>query len=358
VPTSPEEVIQYLVQQKVIPENAGELGARLGKITIDMSGQQHLIQRNNFPGVYRDFVVSADIHWGGGTRDDTCGFNVRVADNDNFSWIGINRLNNLRIDALVNNKWESKKSPISTSLIRSESDSVNQMIVIGTGNSFTVYLNGEFVTTYRHDGPPKGQVELAAGTDTGGKGASCTFQNAWVWDLAPDTSAAPTTPDLTHQFKTQDGKLSVNYPDGWKATEVGSSTVLYSQNFKPLDQSDSRIQPGEMTVVISVLSTRTDNPPNIDLTMQFLTSVYAGSVANQQVSVNFTNPDSFSLSGRSIRRVIATSSMSDTQFWIYRDHGVTLGVVIGCAPGEKASCEPLAEAIVKTIRYDLNGKPA
>ena len=358
VPVSPQEVIQSLVQRKIIPENSGRLDAQSGKVTIGTISNTNLIHYNFFLRQYRDFVMSADISWEAGSQIEQCGFFLRFTEN-NFYLIGINRAGQVFFDTVYNAKWDkSDQYSNKPLLIQTGTSDTNKLLVVGMGDTFTVFINGQLATTYQDARLTQGKLAVEASTQQGLKGDECTFQNMWFLDLSqhsftptlvPMGQPTPiTVPSLNSQYTTEKRDLSVNYPSDWKVSELNGSTIIYSKGIKEFGVA--QIPLGEMTMNISVVSSQNDSPSDLDATLKFMADLYAGNIRDK--TITFSQPEDFSMPGRTVRRSVASYSGSDVEIWVYHDHGAIISTVVRCAPGEGPLCEPTAATIVKTIDYN------
>src|SRR5262249_34551515 len=136
---------------------------------------------------YHDFVVSTDMTWGSAMKGkDFCGFLFRLVNDDNKYFMTIDRLNNVYFDAEIDGEWEGKEPSVDSNLIQTGHEDINQLMIVGLGDTFTIYVNGQLAVTYAHSKLAAGRISLMGGTYNSTKGPGCTFRNSWIWDLSPN----------------------------------------------------------------------------------------------------------------------------------------------------------------------------
>jgi uncharacterized protein YraI len=174
-----------------IPETEGSLAGQVDQKVIDLTGQDNQVQWQTFTGKYSDFVIGTTIQWGPGATEDYCGVIVRQADDDNLYLIQIDRNNRLYFSAKLNGEWQ-KDVDGDGKLIRNGALDQNELVVVGRGDTFEVYLNGAFATQFKETHVPNGKAGILAGTFEKSDKTNCTFTNSWLWSL--DAGSPEATP--------------------------------------------------------------------------------------------------------------------------------------------------------------------
>jgi hypothetical protein len=191
---NPDTVLEMLVENGVLSMRTGFLGDEIPSMVIDLSDKDDTVEWNAFEGEYSDFVVGATVRWGAGASEDQCGIVLRDIDDDNLYLVAIDRRDNLTFDKLLNDEWQPGQTG-DGGAVRASRDEENTLVIVGIGDTFTVYINGEFAQTFTDSEHPRGEVALMAGTFDESEASSCTFTNAWVWDL--NATSPPPTPTPT-----------------------------------------------------------------------------------------------------------------------------------------------------------------
>jgi hypothetical protein len=142
--------------------------------------------------IFSDFILKADVTWESSGGFVTCGFWFRgESDDENaahykFQTIRLSGLPSWDVEYWKYNEWKGTVSPggriINTPHIDQDQGSKNTYILVAEGNLLTVYANGhrlgQVTITKLQDGIIAYYTWQESGETT------CTFDNAWVWDLS------------------------------------------------------------------------------------------------------------------------------------------------------------------------------
>ncbi len=192
----PPQYIAQVLAQIGIPETGAVAGQIASKV-IDMTGEDDVLTWERFTGTYGDFVMGATVQWGPGAAEDYCGFVFRepekAAENDpnTLYAIHISRDGFLWFAELANSQWGENVDGNAEFLNLGE-DETNQLVLVAQGDTFSLYVNGNYSAQFQDDTLPSGQVAMMAGTFDESDESYCTFSNAWVYSL--DESSIPATP--------------------------------------------------------------------------------------------------------------------------------------------------------------------
>lgn len=210
------------LQQLGVASDNGSLGAKLDSKVIDLSGQDNVIQWQLVDGTYTDFVASAAVQWGPGATEDYCGLRFRGNDVDSMYLADIDRNGQLWFEIKVNGEWKTTVEG-DGSFIRTNRDDTNQILVVGVGGNFTVYINGQNSGEFQESSLQSGDVGVMAGTYASSDTSNCTFSDLEVWKLShPLGSVAQSSLDLS-------SATPISYGDTVQGTIDDSTiTVLYS----------------------------------------------------------------------------------------------------------------------------------
>jgi len=165
-----------------IAEDNGEEADFVEETTVDLTGEDDLLRWESFDGTYTDFVVSATIHWGPGATEDYCGFRFRGEGTENLYIVDIDRNGGLYFEYKLDNEWQEIVDGNGRN-INTDQDDTNQLVLIAVGDTFWVYLNGEFAGELVDNTLPSGEVALLAGTYDESDETNCVFEDAWIWTL-------------------------------------------------------------------------------------------------------------------------------------------------------------------------------
>lgn len=233
----PESIMTELRHAGVTPDN-GTLAATIEQMVIDLTDEDNVIQWERFNGTYGDFIAGVNIAWGPGAAEDSCGFLFREVDENNFYTVRISRDGFLWFVAQINGVWQNSINGDGT-LVRTGQNERNQLTVVASGDTYTVYLNGEYAARFSETSFDEGLVGLVAGTFDESDAANCTFTDGWVWSLT-----APPPPGGGVTAFVQDGLRQAAVPagDGFLAARLSRRVIDLSGVDNRLEWQDF---PGE-----------------------------------------------------------------------------------------------------------------
>ncbi len=193
-PTPASEQVQVLDRFGIDPSNGG-VSDRMDEHVIDMGGRVGSTFWQRFAGTYTDFVISTQFEWrGGGDADDGCGFSLREQDSTNRQTVQFTQGGSVFYNTIVDGQWGQDTLLFVPE--RLAADGINQMTVAVTGDTFTLFINGVYVTQYREPRYERGWVGVEASSASGLEGAGCVFSDAWIWALdRPATPIPSPTPE-------------------------------------------------------------------------------------------------------------------------------------------------------------------
>jgi uncharacterized protein YraI len=198
------------LQQLGVGTENGSLAGTLDTKSIDLTGEDNLVKWETFDGAYTDFVAVTTIAWGPGATDDYCGLRFRGNDIDEMYLLDIDRGGKLWFESKVNGEWQPTQDG-DGSHIRTAADETNEMLVIATGDTFSIYINGENSGLFQEKNLQSGDVGVMGGTYSSSDQSNCTFTHSQLWQLdrAPQPgsiSALATTP--IEYGDTMDGSIT------------------------------------------------------------------------------------------------------------------------------------------------------
>jgi hypothetical protein len=287
-----------------IPETQGSLAGQVDQKVIDLTGQDNQVQWQTFTGQYSDFVMGTTVRWGPGATEDYCGFILREADDDNLYAIQLDRNGRLYFSAKINGEWQ-KDVEGDGKLINTGALDSNDVLLLARGDTFEVYLNGEFATQFKDTHVPTGKAGILAGTFEKSDKTNCTFTNSWLWSL--DTGS----PEATSGGNSSSAETELFVGDTVQGTIQGTSaSAQYVFTASQGDVVSIRMtrQSGDLDPVLILLDpngkeiARVDdaaNPTNRDALLQGITlpanGTYTIIATRFQEDAGLTNGD-FSLS--------------------------------------------------------------
>ncbi|MBZ0287224.1 MAG: SH3 domain-containing protein [Anaerolineae bacterium] len=196
-PGLPGYVSAALVQVEVAPDTC-YLAEERRQDEIDNSGEDNLVSWNRFDNTYSDFVVGATVGWGAGANDDYCGFTFRDINQEGelntLYAIHINRQGRLWFAELTDSEWGDNIYGTGE-FVNIDEDDPNELILVGVGDTFSLYVNGEYSAQFQDDTLTNGLVGLMGGTYESSDESGCTFSDAFVFSL--DSAVAPPAPTPT-----------------------------------------------------------------------------------------------------------------------------------------------------------------
>jgi WD40 repeat protein len=234
----PAEVPQVVLDGLAVAgfdETSGSLALRDEERFIDVSNREQTVNWETVRGNYADFVMGTTILWGQGETDDFCGLIFRYQDGDNFYLARIDREGQLIFDVLFGDRWKDSQYG-DGSFINTRRRDDNQMIVVGQGDIFTIYLNGQQAGRFRSTEFATGQIAFAAAAIQSSPSAGCTFQDSWVWSLSSDAQADNAIEPTADPNRVD---LPQFVADGLAAAELGSNdgTLVYQEDSLSIDMS-------------------------------------------------------------------------------------------------------------------------
>ncbi len=182
--------VENLLAQANIPTGTGFLAEGLSEIIVDLTEVDDTIQPAILDGEFADFVMGAEITWGPGAAEDTCGFIFRRVDEDNYYVVEIDRTGAVWFVERDGGEWGESQSD-SYLAVRTSAKDMNQLVLSVSGSTFVVYVNGQRTATFSDTSNASGQVAVEMTTYDESVVTNCTFNEVWVWNLgqstAPDT---------------------------------------------------------------------------------------------------------------------------------------------------------------------------
>jgi hypothetical protein len=195
----PAEIVSDLQRMGIDP-TSGVLEWQHPPITLFAEGKNTFDHGNNFLlTVVTDFVLAADVTWNTQFGTAGCGYFLRsdgkTDDNDNFTgnqyMLGISRaalgavgLSTMRDGQIDEDRDETVQLEIQPfdPTFQFQNDTTNHFAVIGRGDIFSVYSNGNYVGDLSIGaGFLKGFVGFLAINESGN--TTCTFNNGYLYAL-------------------------------------------------------------------------------------------------------------------------------------------------------------------------------
>ena len=170
---------------------AGQLGWVHPPVTIHVEDYLGFDYANQFlETVAADFVVAADITWNTQYGSTGCGFVVRSDGNEEaFNQYLIIATRGaeghvgfivMRDGEVIVDESEDIYANGIDPLFEWQNDTTNRLVVIGRGDTFTIYTNGTMIDEITNEGgPDKGFVALVALNESGY--TTCNYDNTWLW---------------------------------------------------------------------------------------------------------------------------------------------------------------------------------
>jgi hypothetical protein len=183
--------IQQELQALGIDTNAGRLAWTQDPLTLFAEGYLQYEADVQFVTVATDFVVAADITWNTQFGTTGCGYVVRDNGDEETGdryFIVATRGGNGRVFTgvqLDGNLVQDDTKDIYANgidpLFEWQNDTTNRMVVIGRGNTFSIYTNGTFLGDFTPASAffERGFVAFVALNESGT--TTCTFTNAYLW---------------------------------------------------------------------------------------------------------------------------------------------------------------------------------
>jgi eukaryotic-like serine/threonine-protein kinase len=147
---------------------------------FDLSGEDDVIRWQLLDGDYGNVVMATTFAWGPGSSSDYCGFVLRYVDEDNFYTLEMDRQATLRFFAQDSGEWVSL-SDTSSEVIATAPSAENDLVVVTTGTTFTLFVNGEEALRIDDGRYDVGRYGVAAGTFLESEASGCVFTDTRLW---------------------------------------------------------------------------------------------------------------------------------------------------------------------------------
>jgi uncharacterized protein YraI len=238
-PGVPQYVSQALESVDLSPDS-GFLSEESRNDFVDLVDDDNSIRWSFFQNSYTDFIIGTTFEWGPGASEDYCGFTFREnGDNDDdlntFYAIHLSRDGFLWFAPLIDGEWGETVEG-DGQFINTDIDDTNELILVGVGDTFDVYVNGEYSAQFRDDQLTEGLVGVMGGTYESSDESSCNFNNTFVYNLdlsqRPETTfTSEATPIAYEAESSANGTIGgdtyrVNYTFTGIAGDVVSVAVL------------------------------------------------------------------------------------------------------------------------------------
>jgi hypothetical protein len=128
--------------------------------------------------------------------------------------IHIDRLGRLWFAELTDSEW-GENTYGNGEFLDVDIDDTNDIAMIAAGDTFSVYVNGEYAAQFQDDTLETGVVGLMGGTFESSDESGCTFSDAFVFSL--DSAIAPPAPTPTEPAGFSD-TISISYGDSVQGT--------------------------------------------------------------------------------------------------------------------------------------------
>ncbi|MFC1959158.1 TIR domain-containing protein [Chloroflexota bacterium] len=185
--------IDDLLSQSVTLRNLDtSMNINIPESGINLTGLDNRLQLDWLSDYfYDDFIIGATVQWGPGSYADYCGFMLRGQGNDSFYYASINQNKWLRFAAEQNGEWYRNNSDLFPG-IRSGEGETNELAIIAIGDTFAIFINGEYATQYQEDNLQSGQIGIGADTADDSDTSYCIFKDIWAGSLSSTTAWTPT----------------------------------------------------------------------------------------------------------------------------------------------------------------------
>jgi hypothetical protein len=227
------ESVQSALAQANIAPGDGFVADGMFEVIIDLTEEDETVEWDSLDGEYADFAMGAEINWGPGATEDTCGFIFRRLDEDNYYVVEIDRTGGVWYVERSGGEWGEVQGD-SYLAVRTGSKDTNQLVLSAIGDTFIVYVNGQRTVSFSDDSNTSGEVAVEMSTFDESTVTNCTFNDVWVWDLGASPGAAPTpdTPPTQPGPDTQPTKTPVPPTEVSEATSATLTINVPSANLR------------------------------------------------------------------------------------------------------------------------------
>ncbi len=158
-------------------------------VQLSVEGYLQFDYINQLAGILAaDFVVAGDVTWDTQTGLSGCGFVLRSNANedslDQYMAILSRGGNGSLLFATVQDGQITRQqnAPASRdSLLQAQNGTTNRLVVVGRGDTFTIFTNGTQIAQFTANLYDRGFIAMVALSESGV--TECKFNNTWMWLL-------------------------------------------------------------------------------------------------------------------------------------------------------------------------------
>lgn len=189
---TPDQIINSLVQMNVLDQVSGGLSTQNPHEVIDLA--DIAVSNITIDEVATNFVASTVVEWGANDTGYACGFTFRKSNDYNYYTLRMSRDGTMWFDEIENGTWQSATSG-DGEFIHTGAEQTNTLVLVATGNTFRIYVNGTFASELQDNSQTNGVIALAGVAYDAEDNPSCTFTDNWIWNLdsagTPDVVSTP-----------------------------------------------------------------------------------------------------------------------------------------------------------------------
>lgn len=158
--------------------------------------------------------------------------------------------------------------------------------------------------------------------------------------------------NLPQTITSNDGRLTMNYPEGWTATSQFGSTINFASSAELTDSDDMNSVPAGQVMVIADANSM-ENMPDMSLTE--LASMMSTSIAGENGSLG--EPTEFDLNGKQAVSLTGRITPQDAEVGAYillvedTANNVILSFVAAAAPGEEGNHVDTVRAMASSATF-------
>lgn len=201
---TPIPVIAERLARIGIPPSSGSLAFQRESISIGpLTRPPDQAVNEDFSGRYENFVLGADILWGPGGAGDLCGVYFGSQGPGELRGVMFSQWQELTLARTRMGLSPEINVLRQMHTIRVGPDAVNQLEIVVNNQTFSVYLNGEYVAQLQDETYQGGIVGVSALRRSLSFASGCEFRDIWLWELDEALPPAPSptpAPDIVPAF--------------------------------------------------------------------------------------------------------------------------------------------------------------
>lgn len=157
-------------------------------IEIDLTGEDNLIQRNEFDDLYDDFVAATTFRRTTGSPEDTCGYVFRRTNENNYYRLDFDQEGAIELFRVTPSEF-LQIGYVENPVLRTDPAAFNDVTLIVNRSLINVYVNNVMVLSINDETHRTGELALTASTFENSDEIMCEFSESRAWRVTQNLAA-------------------------------------------------------------------------------------------------------------------------------------------------------------------------